>query len=144
MAKHIFCQVNAYILGLVIKYGVKHGLFNVSNCLKYINFLFHRCFGNTQSLSGQQRERLAMAFERKEEAIQQHQSEKLKGKKKKSPVGKFDKMEWDREAMKDEVLGYSDETLVNWSGLGRRYEIKNTSGQLAQNGGQIAFESLKS
>ena len=26
-----FCQVNAYILGLVIKYGVKHGLFNGSN-----------------------------------------------------------------------------------------------------------------
>ena len=24
----------------------------------------------------------------------------------------------DREAMKDEVLGYSDETLVNWSELG--------------------------
>ena len=39
-----------------------------------------------------------MAFESKEEAIQQHQLEKLKGKKKKSPVGKFDKMEWDREA----------------------------------------------
>ena len=85
-----------------------------------------------------------MAFESKEEAIQRHQLEKLKGKKKKSPVGKFDKMEWDREAMKDEVLGYSDETLVNWSELGRRYEIKNTSGQLAQNGGQIAFEYLKS
>ena len=85
-----------------------------------------------------------MAFESKEEAIQRHQLEKLKGKKKKSPVGKFDKMKWDREAMKDEVLGYSDETLVNWSELGRRYEIKNTSGQLAQNGGQIAFEYLKS
>lgn len=85
-----------------------------------------------------------MAFESKEEATQRHHLEKLQGKKNKSPVGKFDKMEWDREAMKAEVLGYSDETLVNWSELGRRYGIKNTSGQLAHNCGQIVFEWLKS
>ncbi len=34
--------------------------------------------------------------------------------------------------------------LVNWSELGQRYQIKNTNGDLAKNGGQIAFEWLKS
>lgn len=85
-----------------------------------------------------------MAFESKEEATERSNLEKFQEKKKKSPVGKFDKMEWDQEAMKAEVMGYGDGTLVNWSELGRRYGIKNTSGNLAQNGGQIAFEWLKS
>ncbi len=80
-----------------------------------------------------------MAFESKDEATQRHNLEKLHGKKRKSPVGKFDKMEWDKEAMKAEVMTYGDGTLVNWSELGQRYQIKNTNGDLAKNGGQIAF-----
>ncbi|CAB3983541.1 Hypothetical predicted protein [Paramuricea clavata] len=52
-------------------------------------------------------------------------------------------MEWDQEAMKAEVMAYGNGILVNWSELGRRYGIKNTSGNLAQNR-QIAFEWLKS
>ena len=85
-----------------------------------------------------------MAFESKDEATQRHNLEKLHGKKSKSPVGKFDKMEWDKEAMKAEVMSYGDGTLVNWSELGQRYQIKNTNGDLAKNGGQIAFEWLES
>ena len=53
-------------------------------------------------------------------------------------------MEWDKEGMKDEINGYADETLVNWSELARRFQIKNKNEELAQNGGQIAMEWLKS
>ena len=75
-----------------------------------------------------------MAFESKEEATQRSNLEKFQ-EKKKSPVGKFDKMEWNQEAMKAEVMGYGDGTLINWSELGRRYGNKNTSGNLEQNAG---------
>ena len=34
--------------------------------------------------------------------------------------------------------------MVNWSELARRFQIKNKNGELAQNGGQIAMEWLKS
>ena len=81
-----------------------------------------------------------MGFESKEEATQQHNLEKVQGKKRKSPVDKFDKMEWDKEARKAEIMSYGDGTLVNCS----EYGIKNISGGSAKNGGQIVFEWLKS
>ena len=64
-----------------------------------------------------------MTLESKEEAIQRHNLEKFKIQKKKSAVGMFDKMEWDQEAMKAEVMGYEEGTLVNRSELGRRYGL---------------------
>ena len=84
-----------------------------------------------------------MSFESKEEAAERTRQQKREGEQK-SPVGKFANMEWDKEGMKDEVNGYADETLVNWSELARRFQIKNKNGELAQNGGQIAMEWLKS
>ena len=87
--------------------------------------------------TGRQRERLAMSFERKEEAAERTRQQKWE--EQKSPVGKFANMEWDKEGMKDEVNGYADETLVNWSELARRFQIKNKNGELAQNSGQIAI-----
>ena len=84
-----------------------------------------------------------MSFESKEEAAERTRQQKREGEQK-SPVGKFANMEWDKEGMKDEVNGYADETLVNWSELARRFQIKNKSGELAQNGGQNAMEWLKS
>ena len=84
-----------------------------------------------------------MSFESKEEAAERTRQQKGVGEQK-SPVGKFANMEWDKEGMKDEVNGYADETLVNWSELARRFQIKNKNGELAQNGGQIAMEWLKS
>ena len=82
-----------------------------------------------------------MGFESKEEAAECTRQQKQEGKQK-SPVGKFANMEWDKEGMKDKINGYADETLDNWSELARRFQIKN--GELAQNGGQIAMEWLKS
>ena len=61
----------------------------------------------------------------------------------KTPVGNFGAMDWDNEAVKAEVQSYPDGTQVNWSDLARRHVIKNTTGELAKNGGQIAQEWLK-
>ena len=62
----------------------------------------------------------------------------------KAPWAVFSNMEWDKEGLKAEVKSYEDGTLVNWSELARKYEIKNKAGELAKNGGQIAMERLKS
>ena len=60
-----------------------------------------------------------MTLESKEEAIQRHNSEKFKKEKKKSPVGMFDKKEWDEEEMKAEVMAMMMvhwQTSQNWDG----------------------------
>ena len=103
--------------------------------------LFPRCYGNRQSLAATQRSRLAMAFESKETAKQRSAST---GSKKRSPVGKLSNVTWDKERMKEEVESYPDDTKVNWSDMARRYSIRNTKGEIAKNGGQVAQEWLKS
>ena len=59
-------------------------------------------------------------------------------------LGGFENMEWDKDGLKEEVNSFGDGTLVNWSELARRYGVKNKTGQLAQNAGQIVMEWLKS
>jgi hypothetical protein len=46
--------------------------------------------------------------------------------------------------MREEVESYPDDTKVNWSDMAQRYSIRNTKGEIAQNGGQVAQEWLKS
>jgi hypothetical protein len=41
----------------------------------------------------------------------------------KSPVGNFENIIWDKQQMK-EVMSYGVGTLINWSDLARRYNIK--------------------
>jgi hypothetical protein len=43
-----------------------------------------------------------------------------------------------------EVNGYTNGTVINWSELARRYEMKNKNGELAKNGGQIVQEHINS
>ena len=50
-------------------------------------------------------------------------------------------MEWDKEALLEEVKG-CDNDIINWSELARRYQVKNKNGELAKNGGQIVQEYL--
>ena len=94
-------------------------------------------------MRARQRERLAVAFESIEDKTKR-KNEKVSGAAKKSSVGNFDKMNWDKEAMKEEVLSYADDKVVNWSEIARYYNIRNSNGAIAQNGGQIAQEWLKS
>ena len=80
-----------------------------------------------------------MSFESTEE-----DSNRTIPEKKKSPVGNMEKMSWDKEGLQREVEEYESGTLINWSELARKYHIRNSSGDLAKNGGQIAQEWLKS
>ena len=104
----------------------------------------YRCFGNRQSLRARQRDRLTMAFESKEDAVNRCELQASSTTAKKSPVGRFDQMNWDKEKLKAEVEGYDKNTVVNWSQLAVKYNITNKIGELAKNGGQIAKEWLTS
>ena len=104
----------------------------------------YRCFGNRQSLRARQRDRLTMAFESREDAVNRCELQASGTTAKKSSVGRFDKMNWDKEKLKAEIEGYDKNTVVNWSQLAVTYNITNQKGELAKNGGQIAKEWLAS
>ena len=110
------------------------------------NFTMYRCYGNRQSLAARKRERLAMCFESCEEAKRRNEQQAVKFTGvRKSPVGNVENMAWDKQALLEEVNGYSSgDHVVNCSELARRYEVKNKNGEFAKNGGQIIQEYLKS
>lgn len=83
-----------------------------------------------------------MAFESVEDA--KRRTNMAAGAKKRNPVGNLDNKNFDRDQMRKEVENYPDEMVVNWSDLARKYNIENTQGEIAKNGGQIAKEWLKS
>ena len=106
--------------------------------------LSSRCYGNRQSLAARQRERLAMCFESYEEAKRRCEISQRAENEKRSPIGNFENMQWDKQALLEEVNSYADGTVINWSALARQYQVKNKNGELAKNGGQIVQEYLKS
>ena len=106
--------------------------------------LSSRCYGNRQSLAARQRERLAMCFESYEEAKRRCETSQKAENEKRSPIGNFKNMQWDKQALLEEVNSYADGTVINWSALARQYQVKNKNGELAKNGGQIVQEYLKS
>ena len=53
-------------------------------------------------------------------------------------------MSWNKEELRAEVESYEDGKFVNWSALAKAYNVKNTQGNPAANGGQIVKEWLKS
>ena len=87
-----------------------------------------------------------MCFESFDEAKQRHEIKKqtVTTTTKKSPVGRIENMEWDKESLMEEVSGYEDDLPVNWSELARKFQVRNKSGELARNGGQIVQQYLKS
>lgn len=106
--------------------------------------LSSRCYGNRQSLAARQRERLAMCFESYEEAKRRCETSQKAENEKRSPIGNFENMQWDKQALLEEVNSYADGTVNNWSALARQYQVKNKNGEVAKNGGQIVKEYLKS
>ena len=107
-------------------------------------YIYCRCFGNLQSLQARQRDRLTMAFESKEDAVNRCEQQASGTTAKKSPVGRFDQMNWDKEKLEVEAEVYEKNTVFNLSQLAVRYNITNQKGELAKNGGQIAKEWLAS
>ena len=55
-----------------------------------------------------------------------------------------DFISWDKEALREEIEKLDNGKEVNWSELARKYNVKNTVGEDARNGGQIVKEWLKS
>lgn len=111
-----------------------------------IYYFMYRCYGSGQSLSGWDRARRALSFETKETAIKRKLDELCDqtSKRTKRHTGNFDKISWDGETLKAELLSYEDGQHINWRELARKYDIKNNAGQLAKNGGQIIKEWLLS
>jgi hypothetical protein len=62
---------------------------------------------------------------------------------KRSPVGIFDNMTWDKDALKLEVESYEDGKFVNWSQLAKEYNVTNTKGEIAENGGAYSTKEEK-
>ena len=91
---------------------------------------------------------MSMSFESIEEATVRSKDEAEReadgSKKKKVHVGNFENMTWDKDGLKTEVTQYPDNKVVNWSALARTYNITNTNGNPAKNGGQIVKDYLKS
>lgn len=54
----------------------------------------------------------------------------------------MDTINWNGEALKTEVLNYSDGHQINWSKLAQKHNVRNKANELAKNGGQIVKEWL--
>lgn len=91
---------------------------------------------------------MASSFESKQAAKERRDNEmaaELAGKRRKlNHSGRFDNITWNCNGLKAEVQGYPDDMKVNWTALARQYQIKNSVGQIAKNGGQIAKDWLLS
>ena len=74
-----------------------------------------------------QRSRLALCFETKAEATARAEKYLEEGKKAKDHVGNFEEMTWDKNQLREEVEGYEDGHVVNWSRLAARYNVLNKS-----------------
>ena len=124
-----------------------------NNCFLLLTYIFLiytcRCLGNRQSFAGRQRERLTSILESKKSAKERRSliiaQEKSGLRKKKNHSGNIENMKgFDKCTLKNEVNGYAEGTIVNWSDLARRYKITNKRGSPAKNGGQIVQDFLVS
>ena len=100
-----------------------------------------RCFGGRQSFNARQRERLNSSFESLEDArdrVNRAAAEKdTRQRKKKDHFGDYTKMTWNKQALKEEVEGYPDNMKIKRSDVARRYQVTDSKGLPAKNGGQI-------
>jgi len=94
-------------------------------------------------LSAWQRGRITLSFEPKETARKRKaENDENQIPAKKNHTGNFEAINWDKETLKQEVEGFPDGYLINYSLLAREYNVCGSSGQIMQNGGQIVKEWL--
>ncbi|XP_048588889.1 uncharacterized protein LOC125572428 [Nematostella vectensis] len=103
--------------------------------------LIIRCYGSGQSIRGWERGRRALSFEPANTA-RERMDEPNKKKRKKDHTGDMERMGWDKAGLKAEVEAYQGGHLINYSALARKYNVTDSSGQVALNGGQIVKEWL--
>ena len=53
-------------------------------------------------------------------------------------------MTGDKEGLKAEIESYPDDKQINWSELARQFNVKDSKGEIAKNGGQIIKDWLLS
>ena len=87
----------------------------------------YRCYG--RSLRAANQEQMTLSFRSKAKANERVACKSMK----RNPLGNLDNIEWNKEAMEQEVFSYHIiyDTPVNWSDLARRYGIKNIKGNFA-------------
>ena len=76
---------------------------------------YHLGVMEIQPLAARQGEKLAMCFESYKEAKRRCETSQKAENEKRSPIGNFENMQWDKQALLDEVNSYADGTLINWS-----------------------------
>ena len=47
-------------------------------------------------------------------------------------MGKHSTYTWDKSVLEEEAITWNDETVVNWSEVGKRYDIRDKSGKVAK------------
>ena len=96
-----------------------------------------RTYGTRISLKSQGDQRLAECFESYEDTMK-HESSK-----KRRPCRPIEKMNFNKVGLLHEVESYNDTVAINYSDLARKYNVLNSKGKPAKNGGQIIKEYLK-
>lgn len=85
---------------------------------------------------------MASCFESKHAAKERRDKEladEVAGKRQKqNHIGNFGNIKWDCQELRNKVESYPDDAKVNWTTVARQFQIRNSNGQLAKNGGQIA------
>ena len=103
-------------------------------------------FGTRQSLNKWDNLRSMQSFETVIDARERKRENEKKvqagEKQPKDHVGKHSSYTWDKSALDEEARTWNDETVVNWSELGKRYDIRDKRGKVAKNCGQIAKDYL--
>ena len=51
-------------------------------------------------------------------------------------------MFWDKSALEHDAQQWTNDTVFNWSEIGRKYNIRDKSGKLAKNCGQVSKDYL--
>jgi len=89
---------------------------------------------------------MASSFEPKSTARKRKSTndENQNPKKQKKHTGNFDNMVWEKDQLKKEIEKLPDGHVINYSELARNFNICDSSGNIALNGGQIVKEYLVS
>ena len=109
-------------------------------------FCFNRLYGTKISLKLRQELRMKQYFESREDAqkrVDVEQSKQASGlKRKKDHVGNISNYTFDQENCINEIDSYDNDHNINFSGLASRHHLKNSHGNLPDNGGQVLKEIL--
>ena len=62
---------------------------------------------------------------------------------KQNHIGNFGNITWDCNTLRTEVESYPDDAKVNWTALAWQFQIRNSNGQIAKNGGSIRVSTSK-